>query len=253
MKAFMIATAIIPAAILNIISYAVKYRKAYWLISGYNNMSSDKKKNVDIEGLANFVSGICLGFAALLVLGFIFLLQGMTGAGMAVFALFIPLIIYTLIKSQSFDSGAYTNEGRMKKGPKAMIIAVSAFMIIVAVGVAILLGMSSKPAEFALTEGVFHISGLYGQDIAVGDIGELQITDTMPEVLARTNGSELGTKLKGNFRLEGYDKAVLFVDISKPPFILVRTKASDKTYIFNCEDSSATIALYEKLKTELDK
>lgn len=37
--------ALIPVLILVVIGFLIKYKKAYWLISGYNTMPAEKKKN----------------------------------------------------------------------------------------------------------------------------------------------------------------------------------------------------------------
>ncbi|MFU0827925.1 MAG: hypothetical protein ACFWTJ_10435 [Lachnoclostridium sp.] len=37
----------------------IKYKKCYWLISGYNTSSKEKKKNIDIAGLSKFTGNFC--------------------------------------------------------------------------------------------------------------------------------------------------------------------------------------------------
>ena len=44
--------------LLFVFGIAIKYYKAYWLISGYNTMSVERKKNVDIKNLGNFLAKV---------------------------------------------------------------------------------------------------------------------------------------------------------------------------------------------------
>ncbi len=63
-----------PATLLSLMGYLIKYKKATWLISGYNTASKEKKQRYDTEALCkytgNFIfilSGIFYGMAALSV------------------------------------------------------------------------------------------------------------------------------------------------------------------------------------------
>ena len=61
-----------PPLILFLIGYLIRYRKMYWLISGYNTMSGEKKKKVDTENLGIFMGNICFILGILLFVGFLF-------------------------------------------------------------------------------------------------------------------------------------------------------------------------------------
>lgn len=245
------AIGLIPVFILVVIGFLIKYKKAYWLISGYNTMSVEKKKNVNIEKLARFVAYVCFILAAIIFVAFIFMFIGEVAISGIIFALMLPVIIFTLINAQKFDGNNFNSEGKIKTGTKVIIGSVIAVVVFIAIGVGVLLSFSNKPAEYALENGILNISGMYGQEVAINKINSLELKDTMPEVLAKTNGSALGTMLKGYFKLEGIDKAKLFVDTSKPPFIFVKTNSM--TIILNCEESEKTKALHEKLETEWQK
>jgi hypothetical protein len=209
-------------------------------------MSAERKKNVNIEELAKLIAVICYIIAGIVFVASVFMLTGKTAAAGIVFALVFPVVIYTLVKAQKFDRNSFNSEGKMKTGSKALVGAIIAGFVFVAIGVGALLNFSSKPAEYTLKNGILSISGMYGQEVAMIEINSLELEDKMPEVLARTNGSALGTALKGNFKLKDIGAAKLFIDKSKPPFIHVKTKSA--IIILNCEESEKTKALYEKLK-----
>ena len=252
MKAAVLTPGFIPVVILVIIGIMIKYKKAYWLISGYNTMSAEKKKNVDIEGLGKFTANICFVIAGLIFVAAILIFIGKAPASLIVFALIIPIAIYSLIKAQQYDGNSRDKNGRMKTGTKVLIGSIIGFLILVATGVGILLHFSSQPAEYTFENGILKISGMYGQQVTVYEITELEIKDSIPEVLMKTNGSGLGTMLKGYFRLEYIGEAKLFVDVSKKPFIYIKSNNS-KLIILNCEENGKTLELYNKLSEEWHK
>lgn len=234
--------------ILAIIGCLIKYKKAYWLISGYNTMSAEKKKNVHIEGLGRFVSSVCFVIATIIFVATIFIALGKNTESVIVFALLLPVIIYTLINAQKYDGNARNDEGKMKKGTKLLIGLIISFLVLVAIGVCFLLYFSNIPAEYTLQNGILNISGMYGQEIPIYDISSLELKETLPAALLRTNGSALGNMYKGYFKLKDISKAMLFLNVSKPPFIYLRSNT--QTIILNCNDSEKTKILYEKLHEE---
>ena len=93
---------ILSVLILLTCGFAIKYRKAYWLISGYNTMSDKDKKQVDIEKLGKLMTNtlfILSGFlevATLMALSQIIL-------GIILLLALVPLIsIYTMIKALKY-------------------------------------------------------------------------------------------------------------------------------------------------------
>ena len=59
---------LIPAAILAIIGYMIKYKKITWLISGYNTATVAQKAQYDIEKLCKYMGNY------IFILGFLFLM-----------------------------------------------------------------------------------------------------------------------------------------------------------------------------------
>ena len=224
----------------------IKHYKAYWLISGYNTMSKEKKKNVDVENLAKFIGNTCFAMGAIMFLGTVAITLEQEILGGIIFAAFFPLTIFLIIKAQKFDGNNFNPDGTMKKKSKILIWAICIFLVITALGVGILLYYSYQPAEFVIENDVLHIKGLYGEKIPLSDISELSLQDDLPEITARTNGSSLGSMKKGHFRLKSLGKAKLFLDTSQPPFIYL--KRNGQLIIFNCETKEKTENLFRKLK-----
>lgn len=57
----------LPAALLIIIGYFIKYKKVTWLISGYNTASQEQKKKYDIEKLTRHVGNFLFILAVVFI------------------------------------------------------------------------------------------------------------------------------------------------------------------------------------------
>ncbi|AOW21092.1 hypothetical protein LPB138_10560 [Urechidicola croceus] len=59
------------ALIFIIIGVLIKYGKMYFLIAGYNTMSTEDQKKYDIEGIATLFFRVMIGMALVLIVGFL--------------------------------------------------------------------------------------------------------------------------------------------------------------------------------------
>lgn len=239
---------LLPAFLLLICGLLIKYMKAYWLISGYNTLSAEKKKNVNIEGLGRLMYKFCFIASFIVLVAMILMQKGLYQAGNITYSLILPAIIYVVIKAQKYDGNTKDCKGKTKKGAKIYTGFVIAFIIITIFGVGVLLFNCNIPAEYSIDNGVLSISGMYEEKIPFDEINNLELKEDLPKILLKTNGSALGNMYKGYFNLSGINNAKLFLNISKPPFIYVGYK---NTIIFNCNDSEETKVLYERLQKTL--
>ena len=92
------------------------------------------------------------------------------------------------------------------------------------------------------------IYGLYGNNIAIADIEELSLKDTIPTINKRVNGIMLTNgKKKGYFKLD--DKNVrLYLYNSEGPYIYIKT-AKDEYYL-NLPTVEKTKSLYDEIMEE---
>lgn len=233
------------AVLLSVIGIAIKYYKAYWLISGYNTMSEAKKKNVDIKNLGEFIANISFVISGFILIATLLLfLNQMLAAGI-VFFLIVPVAIYTVIKAQTYDGNTRNPDGTTKTGTKVLVGVVVGFLVLIMAGVGTLLYFSNIPAEYFIQEGTLKISGLYGEEIKITDIVSITIKEEIPEIQFKSNGSALGSVKKGYFKLKDIGQAKLFVDSRKPPFIFVNVKSGLR--ILGTKEPAETEKLYEKL------
>ena len=239
---------LLPVVILVIIGFMVKYRRAYWLISGYNTMSKEKKENVDIEGLANFTGNFCFALAVLIGVASALLAGGYDIAAGVLFAFLLPLSIFVIIKTQQYDHNTRNADGTMERKSLLKLGLTIAFLVIVGIGVGVLLYFSYQPTELLITEEYVQIKGMYGEKIPYTELKEVALIQEIPEITARTNGSSIGERRKGHFRLKDLGAAKLFLVSSQPPYIYLE-RNDKKPIIINFADKEET----ERVHGELDE
>lgn len=237
----------IPSIIFIILGICIKYFKAYWLISGYNTMSVEKKKNVDIKGLGNIMGNFCFFLAGIIFVYTLSLIFELMLLSITVGIIFVVSIIYIIIKSQRFDGNVMNHDGTIKNSEKIKIGAVITFLLLVFLAVGIILYQSNKLTTYTITEQKIEIRGLYGETIYFKDITDVSISDEIPKITLRTNGSAVGSSLKGHFKLEHIGKAKLLVNTKNPPFIFIKT--DNKIIIFNSKDKVKTQEIFIKIRS----
>lgn len=251
MKFVFLGIMLFTVLILVMLGVMVKYYKAYWLISGYNTMSQEKKKNVDVEGLAKFIGNMCFIMAGIMLIATVFFMVEKEALGGIVIALMIPVSILIIFKGQKYDGNTRNPDGTMKKGTKIIVGGISSFLLLTLVGVGVLIYFSNQPTQFVIADGHLEIKGIYGEKIAIENINNISLKDSLPKIIIKNLGSSLGSKKKGSFRLEDIGNAKLFVDTAKPPFIYIET--AEKLLILNSDDREETEELFQALVAELEK
>ena len=94
---------IVVAIIFIVLGALIKYGKMYFLIAGYNTMSSKEKSRYNVEGIATVMRNGMFGMAILLVIGY-FAAKWLDNSLMETYALIGALILgipYILIASNS--------------------------------------------------------------------------------------------------------------------------------------------------------
>lgn len=89
-------------------------------------------------------------------------------------------------------------------------------------------------------------SQLYKDDIKIEDIESIKLLDEFPKGrLVRTSGSALEKTSTGNYKIENYGKARLYIynDVDKT----IEVKTKDKIFLFNENTPMKTEKLYKKL------
>jgi len=237
-------------AILFFVGLAVHRFKWYFLISGYNTMNKEKKANVDVESLGRLMGGYgYLNGLVFFIVGILYGLDVKIGGALA-FAFLLISTGYLLVKAQKYDHNLFDENGKFKKSAKKELILPLVIASVVLVGVGILMVFSLHPTKLTYLEEGLEIHGMYGETYAWEGIGKVELIETLPNIEMRTNGSGVGSHLKGYFRTTEYGKVKLFVNAKNPPFVYFIIDG--KKVIFNLDDAVKTEEAYTEILKRLD-
>jgi len=219
----------------------IRYFKWYWLIAGYNTMTRERKRQVDIEGLGKFLGNMFFGLAAVMAAGSVLAYFAVPGVSIAVPVIMVILIVYMLIKARYFDAGACNPDGTLRRSTKIIIGLIIALLA----AIVVLTYTGTFPSRVIVDPESVQIKGMYSVTIRRDEIHNITLEDSLPQILRRTNGFSAGGVLKGHFELKDLGRARLYVDANKPPFIYINT--ADGLVIVNQGDRQNTEKLYQTL------
>lgn len=229
------------------LGFLIKYKKCYWLISGYNIMSEEEKKNVDIVGLSKFMGDSLFVIAGILLIGSILdYFRIFLGFAISLGSIFV-VVSYMLIGAQKYDNNTKRPDGKLKT---SVIFIIGSIMLVffVAVGSIIYGSMDNK---VTINEKYIEIRGTYGVKLDMAEIKEISLVNTIPDVKRKTNGFNFGNILKGNFELNEIGIVKLYIYRGAAPYIYI--KYGNTYVILNFKDSSKTQDLYSEMKKQWDK
>lgn len=227
------------------IGLAVHVYKWYFLISGYNTMPREKKANVDtaslgrMMGIYSYVNG-----GILIVMGLLQAL-GLNPSLIPVIVIFSVSTVYLLIKSQKYDGNLYDENGKLRPGARKQLKKPAGIAIASLILVAGLLFFSSQPTEATILEEGLQIHGMYGDVYDWDSIESVKLMEKLPTIELRTNGSAVGSHLKGHFRTKELGSVKLFVDADEPPFVYLEAKG--RVIIFNLETGEDTREVFDQI------
>ncbi len=242
---------IILGAFFIAIGLAIHKFKCYFLISGYNTMPKEKKQKVNTDslgrlmGIYSYINGVSLIFVGILA-GF-----GIKSAQLPYMLLFVASTIYLLIKAQRYDKNIFDENGKLIKGAGKNLILPIGIIAVVVIFVGVLMLFSVQPTKVTFFQDYIQIHGMYGEEYQWNTIEKVSIIEELPTIEMRTNGSALGSNLKGYFRTKDKKIVKLFVNTSKPPYIIMETKYG--IIIFNLKDKENTTIAYEAIINQIGK
>lgn len=168
------------------------------LIAGYNTMSKEQKKNVDIEGLSTFMrNGLIIIGLAVIVLYYLFKWMGFPVIANLIMPVAITVgVIIMVILAQKFD------HNKKKKTKQTYITLGLIFIIFLFV-----IGWATRgliPSKVTYNNDMIQFSGEYGFEISIEEIDSVELASTLPTIKIRTNGLSLGPVNKGFFNLDEF-------------------------------------------------
>ncbi|CAM1342105.1 hypothetical protein [Tenacibaculum amylolyticum] len=119
--------------------------------------------------------------------------------------------------------------------------------IIVLLLVAGVIMYGSSPSKATVSDNKVKITGMYGIDLPISDILAIQLSDTIPEIITKTDGFSSGDVLKGNFELKQYGVSHLLINSNNPPYLIITTEKPEKI-IVNLDNKADTEKLFNEIE-----
>jgi len=211
------------------------------LIAGYNTMSEEKRKNVDIKGLANFMRNTLITMGLIIILGNLLITHleiSLTTNLFFTVTVFVG-VFYMVINSQKFD---HNKKSKTKSILTYGIIGLS-FLFMIG-----LFGYGNIPTDVTIDEQKINFSGMYDYTLKTNEIKKAKFLETIPAIKIKTNGYSLGKTKKGTFELEGIGKTFLLIEKNTPPFLAISKTNGERIFI-NLKDEYKTQEIYDHINS----
>ena len=228
-----------------VIGLAIHVFKWYFLIAGYNTMSKEKKANVDTEGLGRLMGAYSYVNGGVLIITGILHAFSLRPVLTPVIVIFGISTVYLLIRAQKYDGNIYDKNGKLIEGAWKQLALPVGTVVITLIFVAFLMFFSSQETKVTFLEEGLQIHGMYGDIYNWESIETVKLMEELPTIEMKTNGSALGSNLKGHFRTTELDSVKLFVDTQKSLYIYLET--DEGVIIFNMKNEEETQEVFEEI------
>jgi len=224
------------SGLLFLFAYLLYFKEAYWLISGINTSPRQNVRDrYDLTGLTRFFGRICA------LIGLVLFLSGFSiwFRHQTIFALLISSM-FLIVPAMLFGSERYILEG--KKTQRKINIIVTAFMGVVALFVIAMIMIGSKAPDIYIEEGNLVIDSMYGTEISLDSIRQMDMADLTGKDMEKRNGFDAGDIRKGYFQVDDIGGATVFQQGGSGNFIRIQTE--DRIYLINLGSDEANHDLY---------
>ena len=217
-----IIISLIVSGVFVLIGLITTERTAPYLLSGYNMLSAEARKEVDLKGYIAYFRKFFVGlgitnfiFCAVLFWTGFKLASGLT-------LIFYPLvaIMYFTVTSLKFIKGKMRTLTWAGMIVLAGAIGISGFSI----------NRTLAENEIIVMDDTLEIQGKYGEVIAGNDIKSIRLVESLPDISMRTNGFSLGDARKGYFKTTDGETIKLLLTSSDSPFILIEKKSGQQIF-----------------------
>lgn len=121
----------------------------------------------------------------------------------------------------------------------------SALTIFILIVLVIVVFIGSRENSVTVTEQSIKISGMYGVEINIEDIELVELRENAPRIITKINAIDIPFLKKGTFRLEGFERARLFIHSTSGPFLIIVSKSD--TIVMNFKDSEQTLDIFNAI------
>ncbi|OSY86860.1 hypothetical protein WH52_14360 [Tenacibaculum holothuriorum] len=108
----------------------------------------------------------------------------------------------------------------------------------------------NSQSKVKISDNKVIIFGMYGLELPISNIENIQLSDTIPEIITKTNGFNSGNVKKGYFDLKYFGESHLLINSGNPPYLIISAKNAKKV-ILNLENAKETKRLFNEIKKQL--
>ncbi|MBM3919469.1 MAG: DUF3784 domain-containing protein [Sphingomonadales bacterium] len=195
---------------------------APYLLSGYNTLSAEEQKKVNLAAYVPFFRKfhLWLGLGHFTVGSLLFYLWSEDAAGL--FLGICPILAYLWFMSHSRRFMAGVQERQIRIARYVLIacaLLVSGLMLI---------GQGNIPFEVQ-ADGL-RIGGIYGETLPRNNLSSVQLVDALPDIKWKTHGFATGSAKKGYFRTRDGRSVKLMLNHGVAPYLLLTRQDGRQIY-----------------------
>lgn len=218
------------------IGFIVNEHNAKYLLSGYNTMSEEERKKVNIKAYIQYFRRfhffLGISFFPIGTLLTYFIDENATGVFIGIY----PILAYTFFIATSFK---YFNSQKNKIG---VFILLGALILIIG-----FLGRDLQENKMLINSETIEFQGSYGEIVPLKTIKSIELVSDKPKITLRTNGFSLGSVKKGYFKTDKGEIVKLILNGDNKPYILLTKLDGKKIYYSAKEESNEK--LFEEIKS----
>jgi hypothetical protein len=224
-----------------LIGWFLRYKHAYWLISGYASRPNEEQQLLIENGYPQKTGTLmiytAIGMLILLPLSF----TSFTYTVEVQFGFMLLFLLGGLI---------YLSKYEVPKKRKRSYIISTSLLVGMSIFIGVLMFLGYQDYQLLTKKASFEITGLYGDQWSYEEIVQVELLDEMPEVTWKENGFGLAKMAKGFFTVKDYGSSLLFIKKDLPPYLYIELKG-EKIFI-NSSDSKETLGWYKDLILETE-
>lgn len=220
------------------IGFLVNDKNATSVISDFNAMSKDEKEEFRLSSYVQFfrLFHFIVGISIILFSIIFFLLNLIDYIGFTLIFFSLPGYTFFILRSQYF----------FPKDKRALYKVSAMIMIIISLGVFVLTIVMQLNPNIEVFDDQLRISGVYGEQINLSDIEDINLLENYPPIKIKVNGIAMTNIKKGWFRLKDGRKVKLFINDSSGPYVYIKT-IDERIIIIGIKDYDDSI-LYQQLR-----
>ena len=224
-----------------LIGWVLRYKKAYWLISGFATRPKEEQQQLIENGYPQKIGTLMIStaIAMLVLLPLIF-----TPFRYTIEIQFGFMLVFLL------GGLIYLSKYEVPNKRKRSYIISTSFLIAMISFVSVLMFLGYQDYQLITKQGSFEITGVYGEEWLYEDIKRIELMEELPEVTLRQNGFGLATMSKGLFKVKGYGSSLLFIRKDSSPYLYI--ELTNKTIFINSQDSKQTQIWFEELNQKIE-